>query len=368
MRILFDHQTFTDQHAGGISRYFSSLFDELAKDTCAEFRVASGLTTNRYLHDLPDYARAHVSGVFVPSWFGGRGVPALNRLWFATVVARYKPDIYHPTYYRSLASTYKGPVVVTVYDMIHETLPKYALPRDPTSQRKRKLLERAAGIICLSQQTADDLAAALPHLQAMTRVVHLAPPKWERIRRSPPVATPYFLYVGKRGLYKDAKLLFEAFAQSCQLRERASIICFGGGPPTDNEREQLEKLGLSDRVSFLSGDDSLLASLYEYAIAYVQTSKAEGFGLPLLEAMTMHCPVLASRLPVTLEVAADAAIFFAPGDVGQLTGHMEAIYSDQQSRDSHIQAGLLRAREFSWRRNAQETLQFYSDVLESWRG
>ena len=127
------------------------------------------------------------------------------------------------------------------------------------------------------------------------------------------------LYVGRRSHYKNFSTLLQAYSV---WKHRNEITLAAVGPPGSRvEEQQLAKLGIHDRVHYLTNvNDEELCLLYNEAIAFVYPSLYEGFGVPLLEAMASGCPIIASRIPATIEVAGECPVYFEATEVGSLLG------------------------------------------------
>ena len=119
-------------------------------------------------------------------------------------------------------------------------------------------------------------------------------------------------------------------------------------------------LGIAPRVRFTGGvaDDDLPA-VYSGATAFVLPSIYEGFGLPTLEAMACQTPVIASTGGSLPEIVGDAALLVDPFDVAALAAAMGRIWREPALRQEMVERGRARARQFSWRRAAEETLDVY---------
>jgi glycosyltransferase involved in cell wall biosynthesis len=171
----------------------------------------------------------------------------------------------------------------------------------------------------------------------------------------------YLLYVGARLGYKDFATLLAAYA-NWERKGDISLVVIG--PPwLHSERELLARAGIASRVSLKSNiDDRTLCELYNGALAFVFPSLIEGFGIPLLEAMACGCPVVASRIPSTVEVAGDCPIYFDAGDWESLLASLEVASGENRSAE-RILMGVDRARGYSWERTAQMTLSVYRSLL-----
>jgi glycosyltransferase involved in cell wall biosynthesis len=108
--------------------------------------------------------------------------------------------------------------------------------------------------------------------------------------------------------------------------------------------------------------DPILRDLYHRASAFIYPSRYEGFGIPLLEAMACGCPVAASRIPATIEVADDIPIFFKPGDLQSTLDAMTRCIVLGRDNPA-ISRGMNRARRFTWERTAKQILDIYRRLI-----
>ena len=181
--------------------------------------------------------------------------------------------------------------------MIHEKYSEYLQPDDNMSYIKLQAINRADHVICISENTRKDLIELTNIPQAKTSVVHLGFSLWIYQRRGPKIINrPYLLFVGHRGGYKNFRRFLQAYATSKRLVQDFDVVCFGGFEFSSDELTFISSLGLtSNKVRRISGDDQVLANLYLNAAAFIYPSLYEGFGIPLLEAMSYQCPVVCSN-------------------------------------------------------------------------
>jgi len=367
MRIAFDNQIFGWQEYGGISRYCYELAQELATTCGQEVAVFAPLYVNRYLAGAP--AALRVIGMPAPCLpKSGRLYRFVNSLIAAPLVKRFRPEIFHETYYAASRRAPKGAcTILTVHDMIHERFKDSFSTFDPASREKALAAKRADHVICVSEQTRRDLVELLDIDPARTSVVHLgfsltASPTVEA--NAAPAARPFLLYVGKRGGYKNFEALLQAVAASPRLSTDFDLVCFGGGRLTAKELGLMQRFSIPhDRVRQVSGSDAVLAGLYRSAHALVFPSLYEGFGMPPLEAMSFDCPVICSGVSSIPEVVGDAAEMFDPHDLDAMRETIERVVGDDSLRQSLIARGRKRIEAFSWQRCARETLNVYNHVL-----
>lgn len=374
MRIAYDHQVFQWQTYGGVSRYFFELAARLPAIAGDRAVVVAPLHVNGYLSDLPGARGLRTPAL--PRTARLRGLA--NRVLTPLLLRSFAPDIVHETYF-SAAPTWRASAsvrtasgrkavktVLTVYDMIHEKFPADFPAHDRTSRDKRLAVARADHVLCISRSTQRDLVDLFGVDEAKTSVTHLgfsvAP---GRARPLPPAERePLLLYVGQRKGYKNFEGFLRAYAASSRIRRDFRVIAFGGGAFSPSERELVRSLGLDeDRVGQTGGDDSRLADLYGRAAALVYPSRYEGFGLPPLEAMANGCPVACARASSIPEVAGEAAEYFDPLSVEDMTQALERVlYSDERRRELAV-LGRRRAAEFTWDACARRTRDIYLRLL-----
>ena len=167
---------------------------------------------------------------------------------------------------------------------------------------------------------------------------------------------PVVLSVSAKRPHKNLERLFEAFAPV----EPGLLLVTGY--PTPFEAELRRKAG--ERVRFAGWvSDEELAGLYDLATCLAFPSLAEGFGLPVLEAMRRGLPVACSNATSLPEVAGAAALYFDPTDTDAITRALERLVSDQELRERLGEAGRSQAERFSWDATARATVASYERVL-----
>lgn len=364
MKIAFDPQIFSLQAYGGISRYYINLSHEL-RASGLTVRTFAPLHRNEYLAKVDD---GSVSGRYWSPYPPKTTRPflLLNQVLAARRIAQWEPDIVHETYYSRIRWTSsKSRSVVTVYDMIHELYPQYFARWDSTVAAKKKAVMRADHVLCISESTRNDLLNLYGIESRKVSVTHLGYDAFLNLsenRRK--MDHPYILYVGQRGGYKNFERLVRAFASSDRLVSDFSLVAFGGGTFSTEERDLFASLNLKGGHCLqISGGDELLGQLYRNAACFVYPSLYEGFGLPPLEAMSLDCPVISSNTSSMPEVIGDAAEFFDPASVESiLTGIENVVYSPSRSQVL-IDRGRRRVKLFTWKTCAERTLEAYRQCL-----
>ena len=365
MKIAFDHQAFTMQSYGGISRYYTILADELLKQG-QDVKVFAGVHRNNYVADLPEGV---VKGIKLNKYppKSGRVFQWLNHGVSQVQMKSWRPDIIHETYYSSLPRLKTDAVRVTsVYDMIHELFSDQFPKRDKTTEWKKSTFSRVDHILSISESTKHDLIELFGIAEEKISVVHLGVdltafqnPKSEIVNNQ----KPYLLYVGSRSGYKNFTGFIKAFASSPQLKSEFDVVAFGGGAFTLSEKQQIKQCELAEmQVRQISGDDQKLAQLYAEATAFVYSSLYEGFGLPPLEAMAAGCPVVTSNTSSMPEVVKQAGEYFNPNDAEDIRNAIERVVFSTERQNELVELGYENIKHFSWQKCAQETLDIYQKI------
>jgi glycosyltransferase involved in cell wall biosynthesis len=368
MKIAFDCQIFTIQKYGGISRYFAETAGHMLKQN-EDIAIFSPIYQNRYLEGLPRRAiKGRLFDRFPPK--STRAILAYNKWASRRLITAWQPDVVHETYFSPESAVPSGvaPVVLTVYDMIHELYADEFGPSDNTSRFKRAAVGRADHVICISHNTKSDLIDRFGTDPSKISVVHLG----VQPVLAPDPATlaaldnkkPYFLYVGTRRGYKNFSGLLDAYAQSDRLRSSFDIIAFGGGAFDNSELQELTAHGFNPgQVRQIDGGDNQLAALYQRAAALVYPSKYEGFGLPPIEAMAMQCPVLSSDSSSMPEVIGDAGCYFDANSRDSIIYAMETLVESPTKIASLKKAGFERHKVFTWAKCADDTRAVYKQMV-----
>ena len=181
------------------------------------------------------------------------------------------------------------------------------------------------------------------------------------------IRRPYFLFVSAINARKNLPVLARAFAALQRERSGRYQLVFAAAREPDYFKtliQILHELGIEQHSLFLEGlSADELRPLYQQAEALVYPSILEGFGLPLLEAMACGTPVIAAKASCLPEIGGDACLYFEPSNAEALTNAMRRVSIEESLRRTLRIRGLLRAAQFTWERNASETLKTYRDAL-----
>ncbi len=300
-------------------------------------------------------------------------------------ISRLGLDLYHSLHHFLPLRLRVPRVVLTLHDLIwveHRRLIRSGrfapLSRTVTTVYARAAmgyaLRRADRIIAISGHTASRAAAVFKLDRSRVDVIPhgvdgAAFPPLDR--DTTPATPPYFLCVGNTRPYKNIPTALRAFALCAASTdgeaadpEGVRLIVTGRGDSTGELRRLAQRLGVERRVTFTGPvSQPEMLRLLHGARALLFPSIVEGFGFPVLEAMSAGCPVIASRAPAVLDVAGDAALCCDAGDPEAFAAAMRRVLGEPGLHAALRQAGVSRAGTFTWDCTAARTLAVYERLL-----
>ena len=310
-----------------------------------------------------------------PSWPTER--PLARILWeqlaLPRVLRQLHADLLHaPAFGGPLRSPI--PHVDTVHDLSFLRHPRFFRRHKRIYLRwlTRWSCQRAAAVIAVSQFTAHEVVKLLGVPEPRVHVIHhgvephfrpLPAETVAHFRARPDVPARYILYLGTLEPRKNLVTLLRAYA-GLHDTDVHLVLAGGRGWLYEEIFAEIERLGLERRVH-LPGylPDDALPLWYNAAEVFAYVSWYEGFGLPILEAMACGTPVVASNNTSLPEVAGDAALLVAPGDVDAVRGSLQQCLHDHALRARLEEAGRRRAGHFRWETTAQRTADLYQAIL-----
>ncbi|OGS96294.1 MAG: hypothetical protein A3H31_06510 [Gallionellales bacterium RIFCSPLOWO2_02_FULL_57_47] len=263
--------------------------------------------------------------------------------------------------------------VVTIHDLVWkhagETMPR--INRLAERVLMPDAIRLADRVMADSHSTANAIASEFPWVKERIRVVHLGAtslpdPKGIDALNDLGIDQPYFLFVGTLEPRKNLRRLLEAFASLDDVIRKQSLLVIAGGKGWGNVDlvSQIQLLGLSDSVR-LTGyvSNEQLSTLYAHARFLAMPSLYEGFGLPLVEAMSFGVPVLTSSCSSLPEVAGNAGILVDPFNVNSIASGLLQMLKDNALRSRLSARAELNASRFSWEKSAQAAMEIFREAI-----
>lgn len=347
----------------GVSVYTMNLltyFQKTAtKDT--QFRIYLRLPPR---HDLPqenEYFRYTVvpgkfmwSQLFLP----------LHLNFFRKIDVFFSPAHYAPRYC-------PVPIVTTIHDLAYYYYPQEFLKKDLYKLQNwtKYSIERSKKVIAVSKTTKKDILKFYNTPDEKIEVIYNGFEKkssedgkevWEKISAEYHLSShSYILYLGTLQPRKNIPTLIKAFKSFRETYKDFKLVLVGRKGWLYNEIfEEVKKFDLTDSITFTGFiPDEEAISLYKHAFCFVLPSLYEGFGIPILEAMSFDCPVITSYASSLPEVGGEACLYFEPENADDLVFNLKLLKEDSSLRKELIQKGRERVKEFSWEKCAQETLR-----------
>lgn len=370
MRIGFDGRWY---NGSGVGTYVRELLNAIA-EISHEFEI---VVFEHSGNAVPTTGRAGISRVTVQA---SKFSPMQFEL--RSLCRSLKIDFFHVPYQYGAPMLLPCPLIVTVHDLIPFLLRtrswhKQLLAVPVVRLGYRLAAARARHVIVDSINTARDVEEILGVPRNRVTPIYLAASdlafrevqtegEEEALARKYGVRSPYVV-VGSAGNWRT-KNLETALRVLAEARNTSGMdfqtVVYGPSKGLDVIAERIGGLRLDIcRTGYLPVDD--LAALFRYARLFLMSSLYEGFGLPLVEAMACGCPVVTSSGGSLGEVAGDGAMVFDPSDVQGMARAVALLLSNHDEHERWRARGLRRAKEFSWRDAAEQTLSVYRKVCRT---
>ena len=364
------------QQAAGIGRYVRELVHALAQaDTKTEYRLFVTGTGNA--HQLVSvganfqWRTTALSPIWLSRLWHRLSVPLPIEYFVGSVDLFHSTDFVLPPVRSSTVS------VLTVHDLSFVRVPESASPRlkayldrvVPTS------VARATHVLADSSATKSDLVGLYDVQPEKVSVLLSGVSSRFRLQSDELILTtrskygigsaPYILSIGTVQPRKNYSRLIRAIASLRSQGYAHNLVIAGGkGWLADEMYETIRTTQMENFVKLIGfAEDADLPALYSGATCFAFPSLYEGFGLPVLEAMACGTPVVTSNVSSLPEVAGDAGLTVDPYDVEELTYALKRVIDDSELRISLINAGLVRAGQFTWGKSVSELMRIYSKLL-----
>ena len=256
--------------------------------------------------------------------------------------------------------------VVTVHDLTYKRFPELLQKEtlDNLEAQMKREIALADAVICVSECTRRDLLDFYQADPARIIAIHSGLPVLPDPDDRDSVAGPYILFVGTIEPRKNLGVLLDAYARLRRSGTYSGSLVVAGkvGWKAEQTAQRLREPGVI-HLDYVS--PARLAALYRGADVFVFPSIYEGFGFPLLEAMALGTPAIASRSSSLPEIGGDAALYFHPSDTAALTTALERVLGDEGLRGRLVAKGREQAAKFRWDVAAEATARVFHRVAST---
>ena len=373
MRICLDARPATP-HFPGIGRYIRGLTQALPGELAPGDQVLLLINPGQASYGWIKQVTAHSN--FTASIVRCSPFSLAQQWQIPRLLRQLDLDLYHS--FTAFMPYRPGvPVVLTVHDLIPLRFPQHVSIRARLFFRVATslALKAAKRVIADSGTTRQDFLnffqlpkekiVAIP-LAAGAAFHSPAKSEIERVRVKHSLPEDYIFYLGSNRPHKNLPRLIEAWARiagSRQLHDRKLVIAGVWDERYPEAKTHAARLNLAGSICFLGPvPDEDLPGLYGGAELFVFPSLFEGFGFPVLEAMSCGAAVACSNTSSLPEVAGEAAVYFDPADVEDIAKTLVHALEDARRLESLRQRGLERARHYSWQQTARQTIAVYRAV------
>lgn len=281
-----------------------------------------------------------------------------------------KTDIFYAPSFLEVNLGLKIPQVVTIYDLTTLLFPKH-LGKTMTERynlKTKRACQKVQKIIAISKSTKNDLIKLLKVPAAKIEVIYPGKNDLESPAANLPKglkSKSYILAVGTIEPRKNLIGLFKAYALlPIALQEKYPLVVAGAeGWNTGETFNCLKVLKLEDKVKFLGFvSDGVLSKLYQETALFVYPSLYEGFGFPVLEALSFGVPVITSDISSLPEVAGSAAVLVEPRKSKSISNAIQKLLEHKEEADKLRHLAKKQADKFSWQKTAKETLKVFEEI------
>ena len=299
-----------------------------------------------------------------------------------------KYDLIHYPYFDlffiSLPFLKSTKLVVTIHDVIPLLYPEYYPPGIKGKIRfqiQKFLLKKIDAVITDTKASKKDIVKYLGYPEDKIYPIYLGtdkqfrkisnPKKFNQLRKKYNLPNKFVLYVGDVNYNKNLVRLAEAckLINTCLVivGKQAVIEDFDSNHPEMKMWAEFLGKYKSDpkikRLGYVKDDE--LVGLFNCASVYCQPSLYEGFGLPVLEAMSCGCPVVCTKTPALEEIAGDASLFADPYKSSDIASKLSDVLEKQKVKNNSVTKGYKNIQRFSWKDCARDTLDVYRNVFGS---
>jgi glycosyltransferase involved in cell wall biosynthesis len=362
-----------DNRKAGVGNYAYYLLRALARlpfETRVDVYIQRQVSANFKDTDHIRYISCH-------DFKGSRDRIIYEQLSLPAMLRKGKYKVVHYLDYRTPVLPVPSRTVVTIHDLSYYLYPEcFTFGSRVLKQGLTRLsLSKADRVICVSENTGRDVSAGFPAVaKDRIRIIPLGIKdmgdgdihKFNEYMKKNGINGKYILYIGTLEPRKNIETLIVAYKRAVETfgLGHQLLLCGKPGWKYEGIYKAASESNLPGRIVFGGyAPEEILPLLYDNADMFVYPSLYEGFGLPVLEAMSRGIPVIASNTAALREAAGRAALYFEPADADTLAGLMYKMSQDSPLREKMGLEGKDRASGFSWECTAEKTLSVYRELL-----
>lgn len=365
MRIGVDARSLSEP-ISGIGRYTLSLLKLMVLDKSHDWIL--------YSHRPLKHGEWKKDNITVCTWNLPKWARIPRMLWAQSILPlmakKDKVDLFWSPAHRLprfLSNSISS--VVTIHDLVWKYAPETMRPLSQKLDAKLmpEAIKAADWIIAVSKWTAKDLIAEVPEAKTKTSVIYEAGSlTCGQLVSNDNLDEKYLLFVGTLEPRKNLPRLLEAYSLlPCCIKDTYSLIIVGGkGWGKDDIESIIKRLDIKKYVKLLGHvSEKELDVTYRKASLLVMPSLYEGFGLPLVEAMSVGVPIVTSNISSMPEIVRGAALLADPYSADSIKESIEKVLTDSKLRSLLSRAGLKQSKYFCWEKAAKETLEVFTETL-----
>lgn len=304
----------------------------------------------------------------------------IDRLWNSSIPKKWllgNVDILHSTTFCSPKDHF-GKLIVTIYDISFLTFPEYHTEANRMHCLKGTIdaIKYADKIIAISHHGKAELVKYFNIDPEKIVVTPLAVKEFFKPSREEEknqilfkynIPQNYIFFLGSYEPRKNIIALIKAYSNLPEsIKDKHPLVIAGGKGWLNADINALVKLKSSTHIKHLGYvEEHDLPALYSAATIFIYPSFYEGFGLPVLEAMSCGTPVITSNTSSMPEIGGDAALYFDPTKTNQLEDLLLLLINNADLRENLRSKGLVQAKKYSWEKTAKETLRIYEEAYYS---
>ena len=369
IRLLFDANPLVRQKTG-VGFYTDGLIRALAEIPELEI-TGHYFRTRGAAPALPSHPNLRFSS---NSWLVGQAVKLLRKFRIRLpweLLAGCRADVLFFPDFTTWPSLFGAPKILTIHDLTFIDHPEYVSQRNLRYLRRfvKRDAQRAALILTISEFSKHRIIEAFKIPAKKVLVIPVPPPPVVTAKKNTEFPAKYILYLGTLEPRKNIRRLAEAYSLlPAKIKDGYSLILAGGqGWKIEDTMSYIKQLQADGDDIKLMGyvDDPTRAALYKQASLVVVPSIYEGFGIPILEAMTYGAPAAVSDIEVFKEIAGDAAAYFDPNSAESISRSMEKLLSSPDLRQRLVRRGAKQLKKYSWKIVASDVCKHIERLVEA---